>query len=142
MDLAHDLPEWLEQGTESSLRDTEDDIQPSGLPQVTTSRSIASTSRGHTPIVLTPTGRHSPAATGNSQAPWTDLDQFYADVDGENENENDADDGANDSEDDGDASGVSESDTESVSGDEETGPESGGSIAGQGILGDDEHGLV
>ena len=56
MALTRDLPEWLEQGTESSLRDTEDDIQPSGIVQVAALRSIASTSHGPTPIVLTPTG--------------------------------------------------------------------------------------
>ena len=137
MALIQDLPEWLEQGTESSLRDTEDDIQPSGLPQATASRSIASASYGPAPIVLTPTGRHSPAVTGNSQAPWTDLDQFYADVDEGTENGSDVDGGANDSEDDGEASGASESAAESASEDEETGPDSGGSVAGQGILGDD-----
>jgi len=127
MALAQDLPEWLEQGTESSLRDTDDDIQPSGVPQVAPLRSIASTSRGPTPIVLTPVGGHSTPVTGSSQTPWTDLDQFYADVDEEIENEN----GADDSDDDGETSGVSESDVESVSG-EETGPESEGSITGQG----------
>lgn len=128
MALAQDLPEWLEQGTESSLRDTEEDIQPLGLPQMITPRSIASTSRGPTPIVLTPTVGHSPAVTGNPQAPWTDLDQFYADVDEEVEN-----DSADDSDGDGESSGVSESDGESVSGDEENGPESEGSMASQGI---------
>lgn len=141
MSLTPDLPEWLEQGTEPSLRDTEDDIQPPGLPQAAKSRSIASTSHGPTPIVLTPTGGHSPAATGNSHSPWTDLDKFYADVDEETENENDADNGVEGSDDDGEASVVSESDAESVSGDEETDPESEGSVAGQGILGDNPHGL-
>lgn len=142
MALAQDLPEWLEQGTESSLRDTEDDIQPSGLPQATTSRSISSTSRGPTPIVLTPTRGHSPAVAGNSQAPWTDLDKFYADVDEETENEDGIDDGADDSDDDGEATSASESDAESVSGDEETGPESEGSITGHENLGGNSHGPV
>lgn len=130
MALAKDLPEWLEQGTESSLRDSEDDTQPSGLPQVTPLRSIASTSHGPTPIVLTPTRGHSPAVTGNSQAPWTDLDQFYADVH-ETENENDLDDCADNSDSDEEASSSSESDAESSTGDEDAGPESEGSITGQ-----------
>ena len=134
MALALDLPEWLEQGTESSLRDTEDDIRPSGMPQVATPRSIASASRGPTPIVLTPTRGHSPAVTGGPQVPWTDLDQFYADVDEETENENDVGDGADDSDDNEEASDASESDAESMSGEEET--ESEGSVTGQGTSGD------
>lgn len=133
MALTRDLPEWLEQGTESSLRDTEDDIQPSGIVQVAALRSIASTSHGPTPIVLTPTGGHSPATTGNSPVPWTNLDQFYADVDEATE----SDDGTDHDDDDGEASSGSERDAGSESADEETGTESEGS---QGILGDDSHG--
>jgi AP-3 complex subunit beta len=133
MALDQDLPEWLEQGTESSLRDTEDDIQPPGIVQAV-SRSITSTSRGPTPIVLTPTRGHSPAATGNPPAPWTDLDQFYADVDEVAESDNDGDDGTDDGEDDREASSVSEPDNGSGSADEETDTESEGSVIGQGIL--------
>lgn len=125
MDLTQDFPEWLEQGTESSLRDTEDDIQPPGFAQMSTPRSISSTSRGPTPIILTPTGRHSPAATGSSPAPWTDLDKFYADVD--ETTESDGDDGTDDGDDDEDASGESEGDVGGVSGGEETASESEGS---------------
>jgi len=137
MALTRDLPEWLEQGTESSLRDTEDDVQPSGIVQVAALRSIASTSHGSTPIVLTPTGGHSPAATGNSPVPWTNLDQFYADVDEATESENGDDDGTDHDDDDGGASSGSERDAGSESADEETGTESEGS---QGTSGDDSHG--
>lgn len=143
MNLAQGLPEWLEQGTESSLRDTEDDIQPTGVGQVTTSRSIVPTSRGPTPIVLTPVGGHSPATTGNSPAPWTDLDQFYADVDEATESESDDDDSAGDGGHDGEASCVSESDAESASGDEETSAESDLITGSRGIeLGDGSDRLV
>lgn len=138
MASSRDLPEWLEQGTESSLRDTEDDIQAQGSIQANTSRSIASTSYGPTPIVLTPTRGESPAAAGSSPAPWTNLDQFYADVDEATESENggDSDDTNNDSG--GGASDVYESDAESVS-DDESGTESEGSTTGRGIAGDNPH---
>jgi len=128
MALVQDLPEWLEQGTESSLRNTEDDIRPPGLAQMTVPRSIASTSHGPTPIILTPTGGHSPAATGGSPAPWTDLDKFYADTDEAAESDN-GDDRTDDSADDG--SGVSGGGAEDVSGEEETASESEGSITGK-----------
>jgi len=125
MALAQDLPEWLEQGTESSLRDTEDDIRPPGLVQTSAPRSISSTSHVPTPIILTPTGRHSPAATGSSPAPWTDLDKFYADID--ETAESDGADSTDDGDDDENASGMSEGDVEGASGDEETASESEGS---------------
>ncbi|KAJ3481196.1 hypothetical protein NLI96_g7828 [Meripilus lineatus] len=90
------LPDWLEQGIDSSLRDTEDDVpQPpshtvtsiqSGVP-----RSIGASNR-NTPIVLTPTGS-SPAGSyvrqENAKSPWTDLDQFYADTNTDEEQEQD-----------------------------------------------------
>lgn len=134
MALSRDLPEWLEQGTEPSLRDTEDDIQAQGSVRANTSRSIASTSYGPTPIVLTPTRGESPAAAGSSPALWTDLDQFYADVDEATESENggDSDDTDNDSGD-----GASDA-YESVS-DDESGTESEGSTTGRGIAGGNSH---
>lgn len=139
MALARDLPEWLEQGTESSLRDTEDDTRSPGLMQVSTPRSIASASHGPTPIILTPTGGHSPAATGSSPAPWTDLDKFYADIDEVTESDDDEGD-TDDSHDDGDASGISEDDVGSTSGDEETASESEGPTTHEGISGDNSRG--
>lgn len=138
MALAQDLPEWLEQGTESSLRDTEDDIRPPGLVQVSSPRSIASISHGPTPITLTPTGGHSPAATGSSPAPWTDLDKFYADV----EEAAGSDDGTDDSDDDGGTSGTSDDDVEGLNGDEETASESGDSTTYEGISGDNSRGSI
>lgn len=143
MVLVQDLPEWLEQGTESSLRDTEDDAQPPAFVQVTTTRSIASASHGPTPIILTPTGRHSPTTTGSSPAPWTDLDKFYADVDEVTGSGGDSDDGDGDSDDGEEASGASEeSDVDDVSGDEESSSESEGSATGEEILGDSSPGLI
>jgi AP-3 complex subunit beta len=132
-----DLPEWLEQGTESSLRDTEDDIKPP--VQVTTPRSIASTSHGPTPIILTPTRGHSPTAAGTSPAPWTDLDKFYADADEATES-GDGDDGTDDDEE--VSSGSEDVDVESGSGDEESPSESEDFTTGEGISGDNSRGLV
>lgn len=141
--MVQGLPEWLEQGTESSLRDTEDDVQPQGLAQVTAPRSIASTSHGPSPIVLTPTGRHSPAVTGSSPAPWTDLDKFYADVDETAGSDSDGADGADDSDDDGETSGLfEEGDIEGASGDEESTSESEDTATGEGTSGDESHGPV
>ncbi|KAI0806028.1 adaptin N terminal region-domain-containing protein [Irpex lacteus] len=85
-DMAGDvfLPDWLEQGVEPSLRDTEDDAPPTSVP-----RSIASSNRA-TPVVLTPSGP-SPAGsfsrTETGKAAWTDLDSFYADTKEEEEEE-------------------------------------------------------
>ena len=140
--MVHDLPDWLEQGTESSLRDTEDDVQPPGLAQATKPRSIASMSHGPTPIVLTPTGGHSPAVTGSSPVPWTDLDKFYADVDETAGSDSDGGDSADDSGDDEETSGeLEEGGIEGGSGDEEIISESEGSVTGKGTSGDDSHGL-
>jgi AP-3 complex subunit beta len=125
MTLAEDLPEWLEQGTESSLRDTEDDMRPPGPAQIPAPRSIASMSRGPTPVILTPTRVDSPTATGSSPAPWTDLDKFYADNDDPTESDGGGD-GSDDGDDGGDTSGTSEDD-ESTSGDGETASDSEGS---------------
>lgn len=141
MALLQDLPEWLEQGTEPSLRDTEDDNQPPGFALVTAPRSIASTSRGPAPIVLTPTGGHSPAVAGNSPARWTDLDQFYADVDEAAGSENGGVDETEGS-DEGGLSTASESEVEGVSGEEETGSESEGSVVGRQTPGGTIQGLT
>ena len=92
------LPDWLEEGIESSLRDSEDDAPPvpiavqsiSSAQSISSSspRAIASSSRnGNTPVVLTPTG---PSPSGsytrqNGKGNWTDLDKFYADAGSEEE---------------------------------------------------------
>lgn len=88
------LPDWLEQGIDSSLRDTEDDV-PTPASHVVTSiqsgvpRSIVASNR-NTPIVLTPTGP-SPAGSyvrqEGAKGPWMDLDQFYADTNADEEQE-------------------------------------------------------
>lgn len=94
------LPDWLEQGVESSLRDTEEDAPPAPLSlsslQSPVPHVIASSNRA-SPVVLTPTGP-SPAGSYSrpetGKAPWTDLDSFYADThneEGEEESEEETD---------------------------------------------------
>ena len=97
------VPDWLEHGVESSLRDSEDDMPlvPTGVQslQSPTPRSIASSSRP-SPVVLTPTV---PSPAGSFARPdksaWTDLDKFYADTNEESEEESE-DEGTDDDDDD------------------------------------------
>ena len=89
------LPDWLEQGVESTLRDSEEDAPPA--PTYISSAQAGpvsfASSRG-SPIVLTPTGP-SPAGSyvrqDSGKSPWTDLDKFYDDADEEEEEEEEED---------------------------------------------------
>jgi len=94
------LPDWLEKGIDSSLRDSEDDkplpppVYSQSSIQSSVPRNISSASRS--PVLLTPA---SPSPAGSfvrqdtSKGPWTDLDKFYEDTntDGDNEDEDDED---------------------------------------------------
>ncbi|KAI0788032.1 adaptin N terminal region-domain-containing protein [Fomes fomentarius] len=79
------LPDWLEEGTESSLRDTDADIPqaPAYASQSSAARSIASSSLA-SPVILTPTGGASPSGSFVKQqaakAAYTNLDKFYEDI--------------------------------------------------------------
>ncbi|KAH8100165.1 adaptin N terminal region-domain-containing protein [Cristinia sonorae] len=122
------LPDWLEQGIDPSLRETEDDA-PS--PAVVTSissatsasvpRSIAASSR-NTPVVLTPTTGPSPAGSFSGKAeggkgPWMDLDKFYEESEeGESEEEEEDED---DDDDDDEEEDEGEGGEEEESGEEE-----------------------
>ncbi|KAJ7219906.1 adaptin N terminal region-domain-containing protein [Mycena pura] len=82
------LPDWLERGVESSLRDTEDDMPApppptnfSSAPLPQKARSLAS------PVVLTPSGG---SPSGGSKLQLTDLDKFYEE---EDQDESDGDEG-------------------------------------------------
>lgn len=86
------LPDWLEQGVESVLRDSDDDAQPVPVSvqslQLPVPRSIASSNRA-SPIVLTPSG---PSPSGSyvrqdSKNSWKDLDKFYEDTNEDEEEE-------------------------------------------------------
>ena len=116
------LPDWLEQGSESSLRDSGDDAPPPPFRAVPTALSSAPRSIGSSamasPVVLTPTGTPLGVPSGN----WKDLDKFYADADdgeeeeSEEESEEEDDDGESEGPD-GEEEGTDEDDADS---DEET----------------------
>lgn len=117
------LPDWLEEGTESTLRDTEDDRPVSVMPAV----PVAPAAKGRlagTPVVLTPSPAGSLGAGGNGGAaagktPWMDLDKFYEDTEEVEESESEEEEEEGDSEDEDEAEGEEE-----VEG-EEDGPGSG-----------------
>jgi AP-3 complex subunit beta len=122
------LPDWLEQGIESSLRDSPDDVIAKPFTPVVTAISSVTSSRSSaraTPIVLTPAESASPAGSGmrvgGAQGQWKDLDEFYAEAHSEEEQDSDTE------EDD-------DNDTESESGEEESGT---GSEANEGREGSD-----
>ena len=108
---AQHLPDWLEHGVESSLRDTAMEDPASGpmfAAPVALSSQQAKASAASTPIVLTPRGS-SPLPSKNGSAPstkgaWMDLDKFYEDteevvVDGEESDDDDEDEASGEDED-------------------------------------------
>lgn len=102
------IPDWLENGVDSSLRDTEDDAPP--LPPVPLALSSAQQKKKGvmSPIVLTPTGGSPPGGSGlrngSSKGPWTDLDKFYDDDNNEDKQDDDEEDEEEDSEEEADES--------------------------------------
>lgn len=86
------LPDWLEKGVESMLRDSEDDAPPA--PPVPTAISSAGQilRKGvpSPPVVLTPTVSR-PSSRNGTKGPWQDLDSFYAEEEEEEEEEDDSD---------------------------------------------------
>lgn len=123
MSLDAIMPDWLERGVESSLRDTEEEKVPPAPAPVALS-STPQGIKGTPPAALTPSGGSS--AGTSTKKPWTDLDEFYADTDKEEEEEDDedGDDDGDDDEDDeeGDEGEESqdEDDDESVGGSEQS----------------------
>jgi AP-3 complex subunit beta len=82
------LPDWLERGVESSLRDSEDDAPPLDVPMALSSGGKHVMKGVLTPpVVLTPSGGSSPRTGGA----WRDLDSFYADAEEESEDEEEED---------------------------------------------------
>ncbi|KAI0730068.1 adaptin N terminal region-domain-containing protein [Fomitopsis betulina] len=123
--LESHLPDWLEEGTEPSLRDSEEDMPTA--PVVTQISSQASAvprpiSSRTTPIVLSPS--ESRTSTSNRQngakANWMDLDRFYEDANEEEDEETDSEESEDSDEDDEESGeeeeGNSEAEDESVSG--------------------------
>ncbi|KAG1882097.1 adaptin N terminal region-domain-containing protein [Suillus subluteus] len=98
-----DLPEWLEQGIDPALRDSDDDA-----PQGISSQRVP-TPAGSTPVVLTPTGGSTPKDTKD----WRDLKQSEEEEEGVEEGsgiDEDSDEDEETSEDEEDEEGVAEHD--------------------------------
>ena len=73
------LPDWLEEGTEATLRDNEEDFKVMATQQA---QRLTSASRLASPAVMTPepSPMGSPIPNVGLKAPTTDLDIFYAEV--------------------------------------------------------------
>lgn len=96
------LPDWLEKGVESSLRDTDEDLQPKSAVVPVTAISSARVRGSASPVVLTP--GDSPAGS-ITKAAWTDLDKFYEESsseEGTEDEEGDEDEEGNENEEDND----------------------------------------
>ena len=134
------LPDWLEKGVESSLRDTEESVSvPQGV--VGLQRSI--------PVVLTPSREESPVESqgmsgglgsgSGSKGAWRDLDQFYADTEeggeedeSESESESGSEEGDEDDEgDEGDEGANEDEEGEEEDEEDENEEEVGDSAAGE-----------
>jgi len=115
------LPFWLEQGIESSLRDTEEDIPVVSFTATSSSQAQRSLGTSHveSPTILTLTEGTSPEGpmTRGGKDAWMNLDKFYADdgseeSDTEDSNEGQDDNIEQDDEDEDDMEGDDESDGE------------------------------
>lgn len=106
------LPDWLEHGVESSLRDSPDDSAIAAAPPPTAIghvaagalRSGAATGGRSSPVVvLTPIGSGGPSPAGSvpNRGAWKDLDSFYA-SESEEDDEEEGDDADDDDDDDDD----------------------------------------
>ncbi|KAG7450937.1 uncharacterized protein BT62DRAFT_984252 [Guyanagaster necrorhizus] len=93
------LPDWLEKGVESSLRDTEEDIAPP--PVVPTALSSAEQQKMRERVSLTPTSRPDAGTQGtSSKVLLTDLDRFYEEEEESEEDESESDEESGDAQDD------------------------------------------
>ena len=117
------LPDWLEHGVESSLRDSPDDSAPAAPPitafgHVALRPGTVAVGRSSPVVVLTPTGSGGPSPVGSmpNRSGWTDLDQFY-ESEAEEDEEEESEEGEDEEEE-----GTEESDDE----EEESGRQSGG----------------
>ncbi|KAG6900585.1 hypothetical protein C0993_008303 [Termitomyces sp. T159_Od127] len=89
------LPDWLENGVESSLRDA-DEPEPLPIPVALSSaqQHAQMRTKGVLPIVLTPTASSSPVGSqpnneSSSKGLFKDLDKFYEDTESADEEEED-----------------------------------------------------
>ncbi|TFY58457.1 hypothetical protein EVJ58_g6407 [Rhodofomes roseus] len=103
--LESHLPDWLEEGTEPSLRDSEEDVPVA--PVVTQISSQASAvarpiSARSTPIVLSSSDSRANSFNrqNGTKVNWQDLDKFYEDTNEEEEEETESEESEDESEDD------------------------------------------
>jgi len=116
------LPDWLEHGVESSLRDSPDDFVPPAAAAPTAIGHVAAAAlrsggRSSPVVVLTPAGSGGPSPAGSvpNRGDWKDLDKFY-----ESEEEDDEDDEEEEGEEeDGEGEGEEEEGTEGSDEEEE-----------------------
>src|SRR6266702_8054817 len=103
------LPDWLEHGVESSLRDSPDDFAPpttatpTAIGHIATAAmrvGVATGGRSSPIVVLTPAGSGGPSPVGSmpNRGGFTDLDKFYASESEDEEEEGDDGDGDDDDE--------------------------------------------
>ncbi|RXW18134.1 hypothetical protein EST38_g7717 [Candolleomyces aberdarensis] len=150
-----DVPEWMEKGVESKLRDSEEDSAAARKPVVTSMgssnfNSKAGTSSGGIrgkaanagPVVLVPTNLAGSSEPEGSEAKkkWKDLDAFYAEEVHEEESEEEEEE---DSEEDGEGDGDEEDeddddDDDDEEGEEEESAESDGQKAANASGGDED----
>jgi AP-3 complex subunit beta len=117
------LPDWLEHGVESSLRDSPDDFvppvgaAPTAIGHVAAAALRSGAGSGSSPIVvLTPAGSGGPSPAGSmpNRGGWKDLDKFY-----ESDEEDDEDEEGEDEDEDGEGEGEEEEGTEGSDDEEE-----------------------
>ncbi|KAF5359621.1 hypothetical protein D9756_003261 [Leucocoprinus leucothites] len=119
------LPDWLEKGVESSLRDSEDD-KPAAAAVVTaiSSTSIGQRAKTMAPVVLTPTSTSRPdSRQDNTKGNFAqDLESFYADAASseEEESEEEGEESEDEDEDEDEEDEVDSGGTESVEGSPES----------------------
>ena len=98
MQMDEVLPDWLERGVESSLRDSEYDAAPA--PPVATALSSAKMKinlKNQPDVLLTPTSVSTPDSK-NGKGAFTDLDAFYADKEESEEEEEEEEEGSGEEE--------------------------------------------
>lgn len=84
------LPDWPEEGTDSSLRDSQEEYPSVPASSIAGQRSATDApARTASPVVLTPTGRESPGLQGGGSrlGQWKSLDEFYDESDSDEEEE-------------------------------------------------------
>ena len=121
------LPDWLEHGVESTLRDSPDDFVPPHAPVAPPTAighvalrppGAGSGGRSSPIVVLTPAGSGGPSPAGSmpNRGGFTDLDKFYESSEEEDEEEDDDESGE---EEDGEGEGEEEEGTEGSDEEEE-----------------------